>query len=99
LAILCVQMALGRWRDPARPATPVAYVHLHAGAGTRHEVRQIFSRRGWRVRFAPEAPQPLDVRLELAGALLPRESPFDRWPLVTTAAELDSDGTFVRLQR
>ncbi|MBX7103140.1 MAG: hypothetical protein K1X57_03615 [Gemmataceae bacterium] len=96
LGLLCTQMLLGRFRDPARPARPVAHVTLHAG--DRGQVRQIFARRGWGVSFAAK-PAPLDVRIALVGESLPRATEDDRWPRTIALADLDQDGTFVRLAR
>jgi hypothetical protein len=97
LGLLCVQMMIGRWRDPARPARPIAHVTLHAGR--RADIRRIFRRRGWSVRFGSGPPGPLAVPVAIVAEALPRESADDRWPAVLTADQLDRDGTFVRLAR
>lgn len=99
LVLLCLLTALSRRRDPSRSAPPVAHVTLHAGASSRRAVRRLFSSRGWSVRFAPAAPDPLDVRMELVAERLPLERPMQQWPLVVTEADLSRGGMFVRLLR
>ena len=75
-------MTLGRYRDPARPARPV--VHIAGAIGSRSEVRRIFRRAGWAVRFAPAIPEPLDVEVHLVESKLPTMDDEPRWPLPIT---------------
>jgi hypothetical protein len=99
LTALLAQMALGRLRDPARPGRPVAHV-AGAAADRRSALRRLFRERGWRIRFAPAAADPLDVELELVDAKLPTEADEPRWPLPVTAEELATDaGVWERLRR
>ncbi len=99
LTALLIHMALGRYRDPARPARPVVHI---AGAigGRRWELRRLFRRAGWTVRFGSAAPGSLDVELELVEAKLPTMSDEPRWPLPVTIADLQTDaGVWERLRR
>jgi hypothetical protein len=98
LTALLVQMILGRYFDPARPARPVAY--LGGATGLHSALRHLFREQGWTVRFAPAEPGPLDVELELVEAKLPTQSDESRWPLPVTVAELETDaGVWERLRR
>ncbi|HEY1380518.1 MAG TPA: hypothetical protein VGF55_27200 [Gemmataceae bacterium] len=96
LTALFLQMALGRYHDPARPARPVASV---AGAvADRAGLRTLFARNGWAVRFGRAAAGGVGV--ELVESKLPTEADEPHWPLPVTLAELESDaGTWERLRR
>ncbi|HTK76382.1 MAG TPA: hypothetical protein VL371_14050 [Gemmataceae bacterium] len=100
LVALFTQMALGRWRDPARSAVPVGHV---AGVVTREQrrtIRAAFRAHGWRVRFGPAGPRPLDVPVELVENKLPQsDAAPPRWPLAVTVAELDDPALWQRLER
>jgi hypothetical protein len=99
LTALLIHMALGRYRDPARPARPV--VHVAGAIGNRRaELQRLFRRAGWKVRFVPTIPGPLDVALDLVELKLPTISDEPRWPLPVTMAELETDaGVWERLRR
>jgi hypothetical protein len=98
LTALFVQMTLGRYFDPARPAFPIANVTGTTSA-QRAILRQLFDRHGWAVRFAAQ-PGPLDVPLTLVESQLPTTEDEPRWPLPVTIAELESDdGVWERLRR
>jgi ABC-type Co2+ transport system permease subunit len=99
LGVLCFQMLMGRWRDPARPARPSAHVRMAAADVSQAEVRQAFAQRGWQVRFDSQPPQPLDVRVVIAAAALPDDAGRQQWPLVITPPDLDRPGLWVRLLR
>jgi hypothetical protein len=99
LTALLIHMTLGRYRDPARPARPVAHI-AGATAGRRAALRRLFRRAGWAVRFGPAIPGSLNVELELVEAKLPTINDEPRWPLPVTLAELESDtGVWERLRR
>lgn len=99
LAILCVSTVISRRRDPSRHAPPVAHVTLHPGSPGKNKVKRLFSRRGWKIRFAPAPAQQLDVRVEVAAAALPLDRTPDIWPCIVTESDLIRDGLFVRLAR
>jgi hypothetical protein len=99
LALLFTLTIVNRYRDPSRHAAPVAHVKLHPGSTSKAKLRRMLSSRGWDVRFAPSRPQPLDVRIEVAAATLPLDRPFDHWPCIITAKDLERDGLYVRLAR
>jgi hypothetical protein len=98
LTALLIQMILGRYFDPARPARPAAHVSGVTGHGP--ELRRLFRQNGWDVRLAPAAAGPLDVPLALVEAKLPTIEDEPRWPLLVTMSELQSDaGVWQRLRR
>jgi len=99
LGLLFSQMIQGRRRDPARNARPVVHVRDCTSGKQRAQLRNAFSQQGWKVRFDPATPNPLDVRIVLAAEALPFEQPPDVWPLVITPADLERPGLFVRLAR
>jgi hypothetical protein len=98
LTTLLVQMILGRLRDPARPDRPVAHV-TGASRARRRLLRRLFRRQGWRARFAPARPGPLDVELEWDEAKAPGLADEPRWPLAVAGADLDDPGLWERLRR
>src|SRR5207249_4193382 len=100
LVALFTQMALGRLRDPARPAALVAHVAGAPAIDLRRAVRAAFRAHGWRVRFAPSGPRGLDVPVELVEHTLPiSDAVAPRWPLAITVADLDDLGLWQRLER
>jgi hypothetical protein len=99
LTALLIHITLGRWRDPARPARPLAHV-AGAIAGRRIALRRLFYRQGWAVRFGPAVPGGNDVEVILVEAKLPTTNDEPRWPLPVTLSELQSDaGLWERLRR
>jgi hypothetical protein len=99
LTALLLQMALGRYYDPARPAVPIARI-AGVGPDRRPAVRRVFRRQGWAVRFRPGEPGSLDAPLQLIEAKLPTASDEPHWPLPVTTAELEADaGLWERLRR
>jgi hypothetical protein len=100
LAALTVQTLLGRWRDPARAVQPVLYVGGERIEEHRAAIERAFRGCGWRVRFAPAEPGPLDVCVELTDRPLPVEVAEPSWPLGVRPDDLiDSAGLFERLKR
>src|SRR5439155_11803303 len=100
LGTLTVQTLLGRLRDPARPVRPVLHVGGESVETHRAAVERAFRARGWQVRFAPAAPGPLDVCVELTDRPLPVEVAEPGWPLGVRADDLvASAGLFERLKR
>lgn len=97
LGVLVLQAILGRMRDPARPTLPLAHVGGSAVSALRDAARAILQQRGWQARFAPEKPQPLDVRIELVEGARP--APDDAWPLRLDAEALADDLVMDRLAR
>src|SRR5205823_13421232 len=98
LAALLVQMALGRLRDPARPAARTVHVR-GAGRPQRAAVRAACRRHGWRARFAPAAPGPLDVPVRLVARPLPTQTAEPHWPLEVTPADFADPALWERLGR
>jgi hypothetical protein len=100
LVALLVQMALGRFRDPARPAAPVAHVGGTITSEQRRTLRAAFRAHGWRVRFGPSGPQVLDVPIVLVERRIPvsDEAPL-RWPLAVALADFDDPALWLRLER
>jgi hypothetical protein len=99
LGALLVQMALGRWRDPARPARPIASI-----SGVKLQSRQsallsIFSVRGWRLLFGKRLGAGLDVPLQFIpdAVLGGRDEP--RWPLIVAAGDFDDPALWERMSR
>jgi hypothetical protein len=89
LTALLLQMTLGRYFDPARPARPVARIR-GATAAQRALLRRLFRNRGWSARFGSSVG-PLDAPLELVESKLPTTTDEPRWPLTVTVSELASD--------
>lgn len=99
LGLLFWQMIQGRLRDPARPSRPTVHVRDCTNGSHRTTIRRTLAQHGWRVRFDPNPPKPLDVRVVLAEEALPQEQPQTQWPMIITVADLERPGFFVRLTR
>lgn len=100
LVALLTQMALGRFRDPARPAAAVAHIAGTTTSEQRRKLRAACHAHGWWVRFAASGPGPLDVPLELVEQALPvAETATPRWPLTITLADVNDPALWQRLER
>ncbi len=97
LGLLLLQSVLGRLRDPARPCRPVVHIGGADLAARRPFLESFFRLRGWDVRFAPAAPQQLDVCVDLVPGAEPDMEAT--WPLRIDAAALQSDTALQRLAR
>jgi hypothetical protein len=97
LGALVLQALLGRLRDPARPSRPMLYLAGTALERSRPLLERIFQRRGWQTRYAPDKPEPLDVRVELLEGARPGTDA--KWPLQIDPEELRSEATLDRLAR
>lgn len=100
LCALVTQTVLGRTRDPARPCPPVLHIQGAVAPQQQRMLRQLFTSRGWQVRFAPAGPQPTDVCVALVTEP-PAESPLvsTRWPLQVTSDVLGKPELLQRLVR
>jgi hypothetical protein len=98
LCALVVQSLLGRLRDPARPCRPVLHVSGDGTALHRSTLQRFFAQHGWKARFAPALPGPLDVRVRLGADSPPPEADAP-WPLPVGAAALQSREVLERLAR
>lgn len=95
LGLLCVQMVLGRFRDPSRPTVPRLHVTDSTRALSRRSLRRQAAQRGWKARFG--AARPLDVQVRVVA-----EKSDDRphsGPTPATPDDFSRDGFFVRLAR
>ncbi len=79
---------MGRFANPSHPVRPVLFVQGEADRAAQKQVRRELAEQGWNVRFAPEHPKPLDVKISIApgteqtvdieGPSWPMEVPFSR---------------------
>ncbi len=94
---LVVQALLGRLRDPARPCPPTVHISGEDIAEHRKAVSEFFRENGWKVRFAPAAPDPLDVPVVVETGANPGGEP--RWPLRIDPRNLMTAAALERLAR
>jgi hypothetical protein len=97
LGALLLQMTLGRIRDPARAAQPIARVTGLDNDERRRKIRSVFSQHGWRVQFG--RADSLAVPLHLVERAERSADAPPRWPLVATEGDLNDPALWQRLRR
>ncbi|MFI4875917.1 MAG: hypothetical protein ACIALR_11285, partial [Blastopirellula sp. JB062] len=87
---------IARWSDPARK-TPLS-LHLTGveRPRQRRELRLLAKRNGWHIRFAPLAPQRLDVQLQIVEATLRSEN---EQAISLHLDDLEAEETTIRVRR
>jgi hypothetical protein len=99
LGALLMQMLLGRWRDPARPAPPQATI---AGVDTdelKTKLRQRFAEQRWTVRFQKHHRGAVDVPLRFAEPAQLSSDSEPSWPLPMSPNDLDDPAFWERIDR
>jgi hypothetical protein len=89
LGALFGQMMLGRARDPARPAPPIARMANVTDREMRAAIRRRFAEHGWRVRFSNRPATPLEVPLRFTATPILGGTGDAQWPLPVSHSEFE----------